>query len=172
MAGCSEGGGDRQAAEGSKQKEPLELTVELLYEKPIREIDRELGFNGVTEVLGALKERASNGEVRALKRLFDILSVSDGYVTEGVSFALSEVFKKEPAFVLGNALSLDKDERDMLFKAIMLQLYYGRIFSGKYPPEFDDIRKLGEPSARFVKMYEYYLKHPEHLEDWSIDVPE
>ncbi len=119
-----------------------------------------------------MEERAIEGEERALKRLFGILSVSDGYVTEGVSFSISNVFSKDPAFVLRHAGSLMDGERDLLFKAIMMQLYYGQIFSGKYPPEFDAIRNIGGSAGRFVRMFEYYLENPAHLEDWSIIPPE
>lgn len=150
----------------------MTMNAHILYEIDLYELDREYGDAGVFKVIGELEKNALRGDAKSLHRLIDLFSVSDGYVSEGLSVALAAIFEANPAFVLKNAYGLDGEKRDLLFKAILYENYYGALFENTYPPDFSEIKELGKYSERFVRMYEYYLKHPAHLEDWSVTPPE
>ena len=141
----------------------------LLYETDLRALDEE-GL--VHAVIRELKERARAGDTKAFHRLLDLFTVSDGYISDGLSETLASLFDAETEFVLRNAYERDAESRDLLFKAVIHVNYSGFIFEKSYPPGWEEITALGTYSRRFVRMYEYYLENFEHLEDWSITPPE
>jgi len=163
---------ESEKADQPAPQEGIVINNHILYETDIMEIDREHGFAGVGEVILELEKRALAEDTKSLNRLFDLFSVSDGYVTEMLVNVLASTFEANPAFVLKNAYELEKERKDTLFTAILHENYSGLIYEKTYPADFDEIRKLGKYSERFVSMYEYYTAHFEHLEDWSIIPPD
>lgn len=164
--------GESKKAEEPVPPKSIIIDAHILYETDLLQIDREYGFDGVGEVVGELEKRALAEDTKSLNRLFALFSVSDGYVTEELVVVLASIFEANPTFVLKNAYELEKERRDTLYTAILYENYSGFIREKTYPANFDEIRKLGKYSKRFVSMYEYYTTHFEHLEDWSIIPPD
>jgi hypothetical protein len=150
----------------------LSISDALLYDNPIREVDRMHGSAGVWAVLDTLKNRAIDNDTRSLGRLFEIYFTSDGYVTEGVLTNIGEVYKAKPALVVEQAASYDSPKRDLIYKGVISNVHYGQVFEGEYPGNIEELRAIGGRSERFLQMYDYYLKHPMDIEDWSVNPPE
>lgn len=159
------------AAQGAEKKD-LSLSEALLYQTSIRDVDRTYGFAGVSGVLDELKNRALNEDTKSLARLFEIFFTSDGYVTEGVLASIGGIYKAKPGFVLEKAYPYDSAKRDLIYKGIIFDVYYGLVFQGKYPLNIGELKGLGKQVERFLQMYEYYLKHPQDIEDWSVIPPQ
>ncbi len=160
-----------QAAAQSAEKKDLRITEAVLYQTSIRDVDQAYGFAGVSSVLDQLKNRALNEDRKSLGRLFEILFTSDGYVTEGVLVSIGTVYKAKPGSVLQRAYAYDSAKRDLIYKGIIFEVYYGLVFENKYPLNIGELRSLGKPAERFLQMYAYYLKHPQDIEDWSVNPP-
>jgi hypothetical protein len=152
-------------------KKEFKLTESLLYETNIWDIDKQHGGDGVFTIVKELKTRALTEDAKSMKRLFDILLASDGYIGEGVQETVCSIYEENPAFVLKNVQSYTQNKQDEIYKNIIYGTYYGLIFSKEYPPNIKELKKLGVSSKRILQMYEYYLKNPKDIENWAIDPP-
>ncbi len=134
----------RESNESNHAPSPKSMTMNahILYEMDLYELDREYGDAGVHKVIDELEKNALHEDTKSLHRLIDLFSVSDGYVAEALSVTLSEIFEADHAFVLENTYELDKEERDLLFKAVLYENYYGALFENTYPPDFSEIKNL------------------------------
>ncbi|MDH3673187.1 MAG: hypothetical protein OES46_18825 [Gammaproteobacteria bacterium] len=160
------------AAYGTERPNTAPISDVLLYKTSIRDVDRTHGFAGVSGVLDELESRALNEDTKSLARLFEIFFISDGYVTEGVLASIGAVYKARPVFVLRTAHTYDSPKRDLIYKCIIFDVYYGPVFQGEYPSNVGELKGLGKQAARLLQMYDYYLKHPQDIEDWSVNPPE
>ena len=126
---------------------------------------------GVFRVIGELGGRAGKKDAKALTRLIEILLTSDTYMTENLVVTLAALFETDPEFFLNHTWQMEKERRDLAYKAIIYENYYAEVFEKDHPPIWNDLKKMGVVSTRFRNMFEYYIANPEHLEDWSIDPP-
>ena len=178
LPACSGESGRKDRMEPIKRVEEEAPSVDLnlddvtLYATDIWEIDRKHGGEGVFRVMGELGERAGKEDSRALDRLVELLLASDGYMTEGLAVTLGDLFETNPGFFLDHTWQMEKKRRDLAYKTIIHENYYGDVLEKTYPTIWNDLKKMEVVSARFIRMYEYYIENPGHLEDWSVDPPD
>ena len=177
LPACSREGDQRGGGEPVTQEKKEVSSVELslddvtLYVTDIWEIDRMYREEGVFRVIGELGGRAGKKDAKALTRLIEILLTSDAYMTENLVVTLAALFKTDPEFFLNHTWQMEKERRDLAYKAIIYENYYGEVFGKNHPPIWNDLKKMGVVSTRFRNMFEYYLANPGHLEDWSVNPP-
>ena len=162
-------GAERSNIASKEKDKTVPISETLLYETRIFDIDRMYGFAGVAGVLSELKQRGLNEDAKSLIRLFEIFLDSDGYVTEGVLGSIGTIYKTKPRFVLEKVYPYESPKRDLIYKGIISNVYYGSVFQGQYPSNIEELKALGKQAERFLQMYDYYLKHPKDIEDWSVN---
>ena len=177
LPACSGEDGRKSGKEPVTQEKKAVSSVDLslddvtLYATDIWEIDRMYREEGVFRVIGELGRRAGKKEAKALSRLIEILLTSDTYVTENLVVTLAALFETDPEFFLNHTWQMEKERRDLAYKAIIYENYYSEVFEKAYPSVWNNLKKMKAVSARFRRMYEYYITNPGDLEDWSVDPP-
>lgn len=165
ISSCSDDKNDSPKIE----KEPFQITEQILYEKDIWDLINASELNGVYLTIQELERRAVTKDTKSVRRLMDIFLVSDGFLTELVEASLNSVFKSDPESTLNIANTYPSNDRDSIYKVIIYNAYYGDLLDKKYPENYQHIKSLGPVSERFIRMLEYYMNNPTHIEDWSIE---
>ena len=92
ISSCSDDKNDSPKIE----KEPFQITEQILYEKDIWDLINASELNGVYLTIQELERRAVTKDTKSVRRLMDIFLVSDGFLTELVEASLNSVFKSDP----------------------------------------------------------------------------